>query len=612
MKTAIDQNSVFLVSGGAKGITAHCVIKLAQVYQCKFILLGRSARIEPDSEWGKFLMGYDSPSPPKGGTLTDSLWGVGGAFPASNEADLKKAILAHLLQQGQKPTPAEVQTHYRALISSREIDLTLAAVTQAGGQAIYVSADVGDDVRVQKAVIEASQVIGPITGLLHGAGILADKRIEKKSVVDFEAVYTAKVTGLQNLLACVSLSQLQQVILFSSVAGFYGNVGQTDYALANEILNKVAHLLQRHYPDCQVLSLNWGPWDGGMVTPVLKEYFLAQNIDLISIDAGTNLLANQLQPQHQQAVQLVIGGPLEGKHHPTRLLRQPLQRHRIWRTLSETANPFLRDHVIGDHAVLPMTCALAWVADAAEQCYPGFKFFRCENFKILKGIVFDGSQAEIYCVDLKEKQKTEDEIIFEALVWSQNATRPRYHYSTTLTLGSGHPKPPHYPIDNLSNLSKSNPEPRFEGRILYQNGTLFHGPSFQGIDRILQLQPNNIILTCCLPQVDLPTQGQFPVHTFNPFFTDAQFQALIFWSWTYRQAASLPLKIQVCEHYRPSPFDQTLYVAMQVQSPQETSLVADVVVHDAQGQVYTQAFGTEMTISPRLNGLFHRSKKYIR
>jgi hypothetical protein len=42
--------SVYLVSGGAKGITAECTIKLAQKQPAKFILLGRSEllEIEPD------------------------------------------------------------------------------------------------------------------------------------------------------------------------------------------------------------------------------------------------------------------------------------------------------------------------------------------------------------------------------------------------------------------------------------------------------------------------------------------------------------------------------------------------------------------------------------
>jgi hypothetical protein len=37
-------------------------------------------------------------------------------------------------------------------------------------------------------------------------------------------------------------------VLFSSIVGFFGNVGQSDYAIANEILNKSAHLIKRKYP----------------------------------------------------------------------------------------------------------------------------------------------------------------------------------------------------------------------------------------------------------------------------------------------------------------------------------------------------------------------------
>lgn len=47
----ITSSSVFVVSGGAKGITAECVIRLAQRYRCKFILLGRSPRTVPEAAW---------------------------------------------------------------------------------------------------------------------------------------------------------------------------------------------------------------------------------------------------------------------------------------------------------------------------------------------------------------------------------------------------------------------------------------------------------------------------------------------------------------------------------------------------------------------------------
>jgi NAD(P)-dependent dehydrogenase (short-subunit alcohol dehydrogenase family) len=49
--TQLNSSSVVIVSGGGRGITAQCVIYLAQQYHCKFILLGRSQILDPEPEW---------------------------------------------------------------------------------------------------------------------------------------------------------------------------------------------------------------------------------------------------------------------------------------------------------------------------------------------------------------------------------------------------------------------------------------------------------------------------------------------------------------------------------------------------------------------------------
>ncbi|MFM8005865.1 MAG: hypothetical protein ACKO86_13175, partial [Dolichospermum sp.] len=110
----ITKDQVFLVSGGAKGITAQCVIKIAQKYQCKFILLGRSST-EPEPVW---------------------------AENCENEAELKQRILENFQAQGEKPTPIMVQKKYQLISSQREIQNTLKAIQKAGGQAEYLSVDI--------------------------------------------------------------------------------------------------------------------------------------------------------------------------------------------------------------------------------------------------------------------------------------------------------------------------------------------------------------------------------------------------------------------------------------------------------------------------------------
>jgi hypothetical protein len=111
-----------------------------------------------------------------------------------------------------------------------------------------------------------------------------------------------------------------------------------------------------------------------------------------------------------------------------------------------------------------------------------------------------------------------------------------------------------------------------------------------------------------LPEVSLETQGQFPVQTFNPYLTDVTLQSLLVWAHQTHGHGGLPLSIQKGEQYRPLPFAETLYATLTVQSSTRRHLVADVVVHDAAGQVYSQVMGAEITLSPRLNQLFAQNR----
>ena len=274
---------VWLVSGGAKGVTAECVIRLARQYHSKFILVGRSALLAAEPEW---------------------------ATGISDDAELKRRTMAEISARGEKATPAKIKKEVDALRSYRTITNTINAITAAGGRAFYCNADIINQAALAKQLDIVTQQTGPVTAILHGAGNLADKLIEQKTEQDFETVYSAKVDGLESLLTCVPPSQLDTLVLFSSAAGFYGNPGQSDYALGNEILNKTAFLIQRKYPQCHVISLNWGPWDGGMVTPQVRALFTERKIEIIPIDSGTQMLVDELERRQDPAVQVVIGGAM--------------------------------------------------------------------------------------------------------------------------------------------------------------------------------------------------------------------------------------------------------------------------------------------------------------
>ncbi len=564
---AVRAESVFLVSGGARGITAHCVVKLTERYHCSFVLLGRSALSDSEPVW---------------------------AAGCEDAAALKQAAFRELAADGAKPKPAQVQREVDHVLAMREIRGTLAAVTAAGGDADYLCADVTDRAALQAALVPWRE---RITGILHGAGVLADKRIEKKTPQDFERVYAAKVDGLVNLLACIPMAQLEQLILFSSVAGFYGNVGQADYAVANEILNKTAHRLQREYPGCRVLAIDWGPWDGGMVTPELKHALAERGVEVIPVPAGTTLLADALAAP-EVTPQRVVGGPML---FPAARIDSTLRTHRLRRRLTVEQNPFLYDHVIGGAAVLPTVCAVAWMANLSEQLYPGYTFFQSDDYKALKGIVFDETLADEYLLELKELSKSPAELVFEGVISSQSPNgRPRYHYSARLTLVRELPEPPLYAGMDLREI-----EP-VSGASLYDGETLFHGPAFRGVDRVLAVTERGVTLRCKLPAVSADRQGQFPVQFFNPYLIDSHLQSLLIWAKQRYGFGGLPLQIKKSEHFRPAGFDEVTYATMEVRSATEHTLIADVTAHDAEGRIYSRVSGAEITLSARLNELFRQ------
>src|SRR5690606_38418430 len=108
---------------------------------------------------------------------------------------------------------------------------------------------------------------------------------------------------------------LRAILLFSSVAGRTGNPGQADYAMANEILSRVAAVEAARRPGCLVRSLGWGPWDGGMVTPSLKAHFDRLGLPLIPLATGAAAFVNEFRAG--DATEVVLGcaspdQPLDG------------------------------------------------------------------------------------------------------------------------------------------------------------------------------------------------------------------------------------------------------------------------------------------------------------
>ncbi len=551
---AVNDQSVFVVSGGAKGVTAECVVALAAMAGGTYILLGRSGLCEiPD-------------------------WAAG----LNQEAEFKRAGMEHLKAAGEKPTPAMVQALIRPIQSTLAIQSVLARVEAAGGRAHYLSCDVTNADALRAGLNKLTSISGPVTGIIHGAGVLADKLIEKKTADDFDSVYGPKIEGLAALLSAVDPAQLRHLSLFSSAAGFFGNPAQSDYAIANDILNKQALDFKARFPECHVTTFNWGPWDGGMVTPELKKLFAQRNIDVIPIGEGSELFAKELMHGDNPAVQILVGSSMQFDRESA---STNLQRYAVTRAWSVHENPFLADHQIDGHPVLPMAGVMGWMSNTCESLLPGYRFFSLENMKLLKGIVFLNGDIARYHLEIVEQEKNADHVTMDVTVWSGPADKRVNHYSATVTLVSDEPAAPVYDAFNAAD------EDAVDGAEYYQNGTLFHGPFFQAIERGLNATEQKLTLQCTTP---VETAA-------NLCAADAQFQSLLVWARQFKQAGALPTRFGRYEHYREIPTGQPFYLSLDIGEATNTRVNGTITIHDSEGLVYSRLLDAETTISKSLN-----------
>ncbi|QYJ70204.1 SDR family NAD(P)-dependent oxidoreductase [Shewanella sp. FJAT-51649] len=593
-----------LVTGGAKGVTFECALSLAKRCKAHFILAGRSAH-----------------------------QGIPAWAQGKNRNELKAAAIAHLQSLGDKPTPKQVDALVWPVQSSLEISHALQAFEAVGASAEYLSLDVNDPAAIASTIAPIS-ALSPITGIIHGAGVLADKHIQDKTLSELERVYGTKVTGLNNLLSALDLSQLTLIALFSSAAGFYGNTGQSDYAMSNDILNKAALQLAQQLPQAKVMSFDWGPWDGGMVNPALKKMFIDRGVYVIPLKAGAELFASQLLSD--TGAQLLVGTDMQGNTAnaveaasakkpeadlTTALDPQPMaqtvpQSIRVMRSLDPKRMSFIEDHCINGHAVLPTVCAIDWMREAAKT-HLG-KAVSVSDYRLLKGIIFDEAllarnapiELELMLTPLADATQQSTEAL-AALISFEG--RPQYQ-AVLVAQTDNTPDAQRFEVGELHSLMEEiTQQPAIANReSLYNDGTLFHGPRLQGISEVLAFDDQQLIAKVALPAVALDDCGEFAPNLEDkgtqPFAEDLLLQAMLVWARLKYQAASLPSAIGEFVSYSPLGFGEKAVLVLDVIKHSSRTLEANIALYHQDGRLSCEMKRAKVTVSKTLNQAFMANK----
>ena len=570
---ALQRGDLVVVTGGARGVTATSVLELARRHQPRFLLLGRSTLPDAEPHW---LTGLTS------------------------EADIKKALLAHA--DGDR-SPKRLEGKFREVMAQREIRTHLAEIRATGALAHYTTLDVRDAAAVTTTLAEVRAAHGPIRGLIHGAGVLADKLIEQKTEEQFDLVYGTKVHGLRNLLAATTTDDLRLIALFSSYTGRFGRTGQVDYAAANEVLNKMAQAEARRRPQCRVVAFNWGPWNGGMVTEGLRKIFEREGVGLIEPEAGADFFVRDVLAPTGEAVEvLALAQAASAVVPPAPQVASPSFHPAFDRDVSVRALPCLVSHVMNGRAVLPAALIIEWLAHGAMHGNPGLAFHGFDGFKVFKGLVLEGDATAHVTVSAAPPQSRDGLLAVPVQFTSRNGSAKTTLHATAEILLA----------DTLPAAPSTTPAVKRNGILsdkVYGDGRLFHGPDFQCIEALEVCNPANaaaLVRSSPAPKTMIAAPLR-PAWLADPLALDAAFQLMILWSTAQRSAPSLPCALRSFRQFAAFPKTGGSRVVASITSAETPVAVADLQFFDRNGGLVALGEGYEFVVDANLREAFRQN-----
>ncbi len=576
----LSPDSVFVVTGAAGGIVSAIVADLAVASGGTFFLLDKA--------------------PPPSAEDPDL------AQFASDREGLKRTLFERHKAHGERATPAQVERDLALLERAHAAQTAIASVRAAGGTAHYRCVDLTDADAVAQVLAEVERDRGRIDVLIHAAGLEISRMLADKEPREFDLVFDVKSDGFFNLMHAAARLPIGALVVFSSIAGRFGNGGQTDYCAANDLLCKMTSYLQRTRPALRGLALDWTAWGGiGMASrgsiPKLMEQ---AGIDMLPPEIGVPIVRHELTTGGARG-EVVIGRRLgamtaewdaQGGLHPASLPETagPMLGRVVGMglfsglttevLLDPQQQPFLHDHQIEGIAVLPGVMGIEAFAELAALALPGWQVQALDQVEFLAPLKFYRGEPRPLTLSALLRAQGE-EVIAECRLTTRRVLAGQTEPQETLHF-SGNVRLARTPAAPLTTVP---PPPQEDGRSVgwaevYR--IYFHGPAYQVLSaawgdgggvvgRLAELLPDN------------HHPASRPL-LFAPRLIELCFQTAGIWELAHSGCMALPSRVEhVAVRQVAAPVGQLCAVVR----PRAGGEGFDAQVVDERGQVLVELLG---------------------
>jgi acyl transferase domain-containing protein/acyl carrier protein len=421
---------------------------------------------------------------------------------ATDRDDLKTVLYERLKASGERATPAMVERELARIERAAAALSAIGAIEAAGGAARYHPVNLLDGDAVGAVMTSIVETHGKVDLLLHAGGLEISRLLPDKEPGEYDLVFDVKADGWFNLLTGLGHAPLGAAVVFSSVAGRFGNAGQADYSAANDLLCKSISHLRRSRPGTQGLAIDWTAWgDIGMATRgSIPTMMKAAGIDMLPAAAGIPVVRREvvfdpstrelvvglglgvlldewsetggLDLSHESPVaRLSAAGPMVGRVTGMGI-HEGLT---VVTALDPAGQPFLDHHRIDGTPVLPGVMGVEAFAAAAALLHPDRFVSAIEDVEFLAPFKFYRDEPREVTVHARFRAEGDD-LVADCVLTGERAlagqAEPQVttHFTGRVRLSPSPPEPATRDLPDDGSVGVAAPD-------IYR--IYFHGPAYQ-------------------------------------------------------------------------------------------------------------------------------------
>jgi len=542
---------------------------------------------------------------------------AGGAkgITAACALGVARATGARMVLVGRSPDPHGLSDQ----ASPSEITEILQKYSAAGLFAKYYSCDVCDLEAVAAMIDRIRQEIGPVSGVIHGAGLNHPRPASQVSVPEAIHEVRPKIMGALNLMYVLENDPPKLFVGFSSIIGVTGMAGNAWYGFSNESLDVILRQFETNHSETKTLAVAFSIWrDEGMGARLGSvERLKLMGVDAIPTEEGVrrfvHLFLNDPGVQH-----VIVSARLSGLDtwdldpYPlelnARYLEEPLGVtpgvESIFRThLNLEKDPYLKDHNFNGSYLFPTVFGLEAMAQVAAHVtgISDFSRVRIEDINLKRPIVVDPTEgAEIVVwAQVQEWKSDSDKLVVRSGITKAQTGGMADFFSATFVLGLTNDAPS-YKIDIPD--EPLNIQPLMD---LYRPTLLFQGTRFQRIKYVWELAAKGEIAERVVfsskaeglwkvSEMAFPEAPNSVCILGDPFFRDSLLQSA---QLLVPQKTCLPVHIRRLEIY-PSDMKKplTMFATAQLNHMNEQEIEDTVVAVNDKGCILQKLEGYSLKV----------------